>query len=160
MRRIIAVVVLVFFVLNCASTLPRYDYRVYEREQPVVISERVGDTIDPEESERFDLFAGIENFERAQFYALEDGGYVVEITADGFPFFSVITGELSMLPDGGEVLEFKTGDLVVRGVGCLASLIIYRRSFNGTAACGEDMLRIFFLSPPEDLIHPVYTPVT
>jgi len=83
MRRIIAVVVLVFFVLNCASTLPRYDYRVYEREQPVVISERVGDTIDPEESERFDLFAGIENFERAQFYEMEDGGYIVEITADG-----------------------------------------------------------------------------
>jgi hypothetical protein len=83
MRRIIAIVVLIFFLLNCASTLPRYEYRVYEREQPVVISERVGDTVDPEESEHFDLFRGIEEFEGAQFYALEDGGYVVEIAAKG-----------------------------------------------------------------------------
>lgn len=82
MKRLVAVVVVVAFVLNCASTLSHYEYQVYEREQPIVISERVGEIIDTEEGERFALFYEIKEFKEAQFYAIEDGGYVVEIMTD------------------------------------------------------------------------------
>jgi len=77
MKKTLAFIVLVALIVNCVST-PRY-YIDYTRSEQIVISERVGDTIDPDEQERFDLFSGIEDFKTATFYGIEGGGYEVEI---------------------------------------------------------------------------------
>ncbi|UCG91995.1 MAG: hypothetical protein JSV97_13215 [candidate division WOR-3 bacterium] len=47
-----------------------------------MISTRVGETIDREEREYFDLFLEIANFEAAAFYEIEGGGYEVEIITE------------------------------------------------------------------------------
>ena len=82
MKRVVAFIVLVFFTLNCSPVIPKYKYDAYQREQPVVISERVGEVIDPEEREQFGLFLGIEEFKEARFFLMDEGGYVVEIVTD------------------------------------------------------------------------------
>ncbi len=80
MRRVVAVVILVVLVLNCAPTLPQIDYSQIKREQPIVVSERVGDVIDAEEREQFSLFPNVEGFQEARFYPFREGGYTLEIT--------------------------------------------------------------------------------
>jgi len=77
MKKTLAFIVLVALIVNCVS-IPRY-YVDYTRSEQIVISERVGDTIDPDERERFGLFPGIEDFKAATFYGIEGGGYEVEI---------------------------------------------------------------------------------
>jgi hypothetical protein len=54
MRRTIDIIILVFFLFNCTYTATHYI--AYEREDLIVISERVGETIDADEREQFDLF--------------------------------------------------------------------------------------------------------
>lgn len=44
----------------------------------------------------------------------------IEIAADIFAFISIITGELSMLPNNGKILEFIADYLVIRSIGSLA----------------------------------------
>jgi hypothetical protein len=83
MKRIVAVVTLVSFVLNCAPTLPQYKYDSAEREEAIIISERVGETVDTEEGEQFGLFTEIEEFKEARFFTIKDGGYIVEIVTNG-----------------------------------------------------------------------------
>ncbi len=77
MRKVIVYVVLIVF-LYCQCT-PR-QYTGYRRiGNPVVISEVVGEVIDLEERNRYDLFHGIDDFETATFYAIKGGGLVAEI---------------------------------------------------------------------------------
>lgn len=100
MKRVVAVIVLVFFIVNCAPVLPQYEYQVYEREKPIVISERVGETIDLQESDQFELFHRIEEFQEARFYAIADGGFAIEILTR--------TGKLAALnrdPDAVDILR-------------------------------------------------------
>ncbi|MDH4212198.1 MAG: hypothetical protein OEV79_12210 [candidate division WOR-3 bacterium] len=89
MRRTVAVVLLIILVLNCAPVLPQYERPMYDRKHALVISERIGETIDPEERRQFDLFHGIEAFKEARFFALANGGYVLEITTDDEKLVSV-----------------------------------------------------------------------
>jgi uncharacterized protein YxeA len=77
MKKTLAFIVLVALLVNCAHTIPHYFD--YERKRPIVISKRVGETIEPEEREQFDLFHGIGDFKAATFYGIKGGGYEVEI---------------------------------------------------------------------------------
>lgn len=79
MKRMVTLVVLVAWLLNCAPTLPQDKYHQYERIYPIVISTHVGETIDTEEREQFGLFPVIEDFKAATFYGIKGGGYEVEI---------------------------------------------------------------------------------
>jgi len=54
-------------------------YLAYTRGRPIVISERVGETIDAEKREQFNLFHGIDEFKAATFYEITGDGYDVEI---------------------------------------------------------------------------------
>lgn len=72
-KRILVFTVLFALTLNCAYT-PRH-YLNYQRTQPIIISRRVGETVDVVEREQFDLFKGIEDFEFASFYKILNGGY-------------------------------------------------------------------------------------
>lgn len=76
MKRIVVFVVLLA-LLDCTYTAHQYLY--YERMRPLVISDRVGETIEPKEREQFGLFHGIDDFESAVFYSIMGGGYEVEI---------------------------------------------------------------------------------
>ena len=89
MRRVVAVVILVVLVFNCAPTLPQVDYSVVTREEPIVVSWRVGDVIDAEEREQYGLFPTVEGFQEAQFYRFREGGYALEITAEKEKLMSV-----------------------------------------------------------------------
>ena len=83
----------------------------------------------------------------------------VEVAADVFSLFGGIAGELAVFPVGGEVLEFVGGHLVV---GCITGLMFLckdRRAFYWTTARRENSARPFFFHDPEDLIHPVNSPV-
>ncbi|MCK4252335.1 hypothetical protein KAX97_12875 [candidate division WOR-3 bacterium] len=80
MKKRISLVVLLALLVNCAYT-PRH-YLDYQKARPIVISVQVGETIDHEEREKFDLFHGIEDFKSAMFYGIPDGGYEVEIITE------------------------------------------------------------------------------
>lgn len=79
MKKTIAFIVLVALLVNCTYMLPHY--LAYTRGRPIVISERVSETIDVEEREQFSLFYEINDFESATFYSVSGGGYEVEIIA-------------------------------------------------------------------------------
>jgi hypothetical protein len=89
MKRIVAIVLFVVLVLNCAPTLPRIDYSRIKKEQPIIINDRVGDVIDAEEREQYGLFPSIAGFEEARFYPLKDGGYVLEVITEERTLVSV-----------------------------------------------------------------------
>lgn len=89
MKRIVAVVLLVVIVLNCAPVLPPMEYPIIKRERPIVVSERVGDVIDAEERDQFGLFAAVEGFQEARFYGFKEGGYALEITTTEAKLVSV-----------------------------------------------------------------------
>jgi hypothetical protein len=77
MRQIVTFVVLLAF-LYCQCG-PR-QYAAYRKVgDSVIISEQVGDVIDVEERNDYDLFQGIDGFQRAKFYAMQGGGLVAEI---------------------------------------------------------------------------------
>jgi hypothetical protein len=71
--------ILIALTANCTYIIPRYEFEEHERQDPIVISERVGEAIDAEERKQFDLFTEIAEFKDAQFYSIEGGGYIVEI---------------------------------------------------------------------------------
>ena len=79
-KKKISVVVVMALLFNCAST-PRH-YFSSEKTRPITISARVGEVIDLEEREKFDLFHGIEDFKAATYYEIRDGGYEVEIITE------------------------------------------------------------------------------
>lgn len=80
MKRMISFIVLVALFVNCSYTVPHYFH--YKRERPLVLSERLGEAIDPQERKQFNLFQGIDEFKAAHFYSVEDGGYEVEIITE------------------------------------------------------------------------------
>jgi len=82
MKKTLVFIVLVAWLLNCAPTLPHYKYHVYERKNPIVISERVGETIDAQERDQLDLFTEIGEFKEARFFAIKGGGYEIEIVTE------------------------------------------------------------------------------
>ncbi len=78
--KLVAVFPLVLLVVtNCAYTL--HHYHGIERNDVIVVSERIGETIDAQERTQFGLFLGIDDFESAKFYEVEGDGYDVEIHA-------------------------------------------------------------------------------
>jgi hypothetical protein len=80
MKKAVVFIVVIALLSNCAHNL--HHYHNYKKTRPIVISTRVGETIDFEERKQFDLFRGIEEFKAATFYDIEDGGYEVEILTD------------------------------------------------------------------------------
>jgi hypothetical protein len=75
-RSVICIVLIALLYCQCS---PRY-YSGYNRiNVPITISDVVGEVIDTEERERYDLFKGIEDFEQAQFYPIAEGGLCAEI---------------------------------------------------------------------------------
>jgi len=79
MKRVVAVVVLIALTRNCTYTLKHYTD--YNEVQPITVSERVGEVVDAEEREQFDLYSVISDFKSATFYAIQEGGYKVKIMA-------------------------------------------------------------------------------
>jgi hypothetical protein len=77
MKRTVAAAVLVALVINCTYSLRPYGS--YEEKKPVTISDRVGEEIDAEKREYFELFSGIDNFKSATFYEITGGGLEVRI---------------------------------------------------------------------------------
>lgn len=86
-KKALTVIVLITLLSNCTLTLPHYID--YQKKLPIVISTLVGETIDPEEREKFDLFHGIDDFKSATFYAISNGGYEVEIITENAKLASV-----------------------------------------------------------------------
>ena len=87
MRRVVACVVIIAFLVNCGITVrkkePREPIQDVER-YPLETGEH-GEkviTIDAEEREVIGWFPGIEGFKEARFNGASDGGYVVEIVTD------------------------------------------------------------------------------
>jgi hypothetical protein len=80
MKKAVVFIVVIALLSNCAYNL--HHYRDYKKTRPIVISPQVGETIDLEEREKFDLFHGIEDFKSAMFYGIPDGGYEVEIITE------------------------------------------------------------------------------
>src|SRR5262245_43927585 len=83
----------------------------------------------------------------------------VEVAADVFAFLGGVGGILAMLPDDGEGVELELRDLRVGRVGSLAAGIVHGRALDVSTTGGGDALGPFFVSPPENLIHPVNAPV-
>ncbi len=73
----------------------------------VSISEKVGASIDVEEQSEYALFMNIQNFERATFYSLIEGGYLIEIQTVTDTLISVVldTAMVSILGDYVERYE-------------------------------------------------------
>jgi len=67
----------------------------------VSISEKVGVSIDKAERSEYELFMNIPNFERATFYSLKEGGYLIEIQTQTDTLISVVrdTATVSILSD-------------------------------------------------------------
>jgi hypothetical protein len=80
--------IVIALLLQCTYGVHYYDYHDYELEQPIIVSERIGETIDPEEREQYDLFPGIENFTSATFYGPSKRGYAVEIVTESKKYIS------------------------------------------------------------------------
>jgi len=89
MKRAVVIVLLIVFVLDCAPVLPQYERPIYDGKNALVISERIGEIIDPEERKQFDLFHGIKAFKEARLFEFANGGYVLEITTDNGRLVSV-----------------------------------------------------------------------
>ena len=79
MKKIVVYTVLSLFVFNQCG---RHFYNGYNATGPVMISNRVGESIEPEEREYYDLFSGLEYFQRAEFQGIEGGGYEVYIETE------------------------------------------------------------------------------
>ena len=80
MGRIFTIIVSVCVFVKCTYTLPCYNE--YGRENLLVISERVGETVDAQERSQFDLFRGVENFKSAKLFEIDGHGYDVEISTE------------------------------------------------------------------------------
>lgn len=80
MRRVVVFAVLISLLsYRCIS--PHY-YAYEKAGNPLVVSARIGETVDPEEREKYGLFQGIDNFEEARFYRSAGGGYEVHIKTE------------------------------------------------------------------------------
>lgn len=80
MRRSVSVAVLTALLFNCAG-IPRH-YLEYRSTGPIVISVHVGETMDPEERERYGLFQQVSGFKTAAFYGIEGGGFEIHLMTE------------------------------------------------------------------------------
>jgi hypothetical protein len=87
MKRMFGFVLLAILILDCTYSLN--DYAGYKDVEPIIVSERVGEAIDPMERTQFDLFHGITNFESAAYFVIREGGYEVQVMADGKRYTAV-----------------------------------------------------------------------
>ena len=86
-RSVTCIVIVTLFYSQCA---PRR-YAGYRRiDVPIVISDVVGEVVDAEERSKYDLFKGVDDFEQARFYAIEEGGLCTEIQTAHYTMVSVI----------------------------------------------------------------------
>lgn len=92
MRKLMNILILITIIAGCSQTYTPEIYEHYTKTTPIVISERVGETIDSEEREHYDLFQGIEDFKSAQIFDIWDprgGGYVAVIQTESQTFEAV-----------------------------------------------------------------------
>lgn len=94
MRRVVALIVLVAFVINCGISIQRKTPETaiqQQQEYPARTEEYAGTVIvvDAEKREELDLFPGVEGFKEAQFIGTRGGGYDVEIFTDTGKLISV-----------------------------------------------------------------------
>lgn len=80
MKTAMVFMVLITLSLNCPYNIRQY-YN-YEKKEPIVISEKVGESVDAEEREQYTLFPGIEKFIAATFRGLMNGGFEIEIVTE------------------------------------------------------------------------------
>jgi hypothetical protein len=80
MKRTICGVLVAAMLSSCAYTPGRYD--IYKRGKLVEIHERIGEAIEPNEREQYDLFKGVEGFKSAVFYSILEGGFEVVIETE------------------------------------------------------------------------------
>lgn len=98
-KNLLTLFMAILFLLNCTS-IP-LNYLDYKRDVPLVISNRVGETIEPEEREAFGLFKGLADFKAATFYSIyrpeaHQGGYEVEIITETLKLISVNRDSLAI----------------------------------------------------------------
>jgi len=76
-------------------------YASYTKGELVSISGKVGASIDKNERNEYELFNNIPNFERATFYSIKEGGYLIEIKTLTDTLISVVsdTKMVSILAD-------------------------------------------------------------
>lgn len=76
-------------------------YASYTKGELVSISGKVGASIDKNERNEYELFNNIPNFERATFYSIKEGGYLIEIQTVTDTLISVVsdTKMVSILAD-------------------------------------------------------------
>jgi len=89
---------------------------------------------------------------------VKDAFGAVEIAADGV-LFGVITGVFAVFPGGGEVFELPGADLGIGSVGGLFFVVEDGFAADGAASGAVDVFGVEFIGPPEELVHPVNTPV-
>jgi hypothetical protein len=94
MNRVVSLIIQVVVLVNCTYA-PKYRTE-YEKGNAITISSRVGEIIDSQERERFDLFLGMQGFETARFYAIKGGGYEVEIVTTSGTFLAVNRDSLAV----------------------------------------------------------------
>ncbi len=95
MKKPVSLLVLMGLLVNCTYT-PKY-YAQYERGDVTTISSRVGDVVDVQERDKFDLFHGMEGFDSARFYDIGDGGYELEIVTKSGKYLVVNRDSLAVL---------------------------------------------------------------
>ena len=95
MKKIFVFIVMLALLSNCAHNLRHY--RQYQTTERVVISARVGPTIDPEERVQFDLFPEIEGFKEATFFGITGGGYEVRIETESEKFAAANRDSLAVM---------------------------------------------------------------
>ncbi len=95
MKKIVAYIVVLALLLNCAYNLVHY--RHYETTRPIVISVSVGETIEPEERVKYALFPEIDGFESATFYDITNGGYEVRIVTENYALVAVNRDSLAVV---------------------------------------------------------------
>jgi hypothetical protein len=65
-------------------------YTTYSKGELVIISERVGDFIDLEESRKYNLFSNVREFKRATFFTRRESGFIIEIQTKQDTLTSVV----------------------------------------------------------------------
>lgn len=87
MRRIIAIAAISALISGCTYSLSHY--RVYSRGEIIDLGDAIGEAIDAEERDAYDLFPYVAGFEEARIYAIPDGGYEVVMVTDHGEYVAV-----------------------------------------------------------------------
>ncbi|UCG31045.1 MAG: hypothetical protein JSV53_03995 [candidate division WOR-3 bacterium] len=94
MKRIVVIVTLLSLLMNCSYSLKKYS--MYERGKTIILDEKVGESIDVEERQQFDLLPGVEGFKEARFYSLNEGGCEIKIVTDKGNFRTISRDPLTV----------------------------------------------------------------